>query len=129
MQKFISVVNEFPQDSGTYFLLSLLASLHQVKGMDVQSSLQMRTRYASVWATLGPDPNLGFFLELKYLEQIQFAVLQFKEYVKVVARNPDTAFKTVYTADLRSPEIKELFLKNIEANEVAIYRALLQRHI
>jgi hypothetical protein len=62
------------------------------------------------------------------VEQIEFAVLQFKQYVKVVATNPDTAFKTVYTADLRSPETKELFLQNIDAESFQTYRNLLNRH-
>jgi hypothetical protein len=127
-QKFISVTNEFPLGEGTYTLLSTLPSLDQVKGMDVQSSLQMRTRYAGVWLTLGSDPNLGFFLGLKYPEQIQFAVLQFKQYVKLLSSNPETAFRTVYLSDLRVPATKEVFLKNIEAEELAIYRALLNRH-
>jgi len=128
MQKFISVADEFPVKEGTYFLLPNLSSLHQVKGMDVQSSLQLRTRYPSIWASLGPDPNLDFFQGLKYIEQIEFAVLQFKQYVKVVATNPINAFRTVYLSDLRVPETKELFLQNIDAESFQTYRNLLNRH-
>jgi hypothetical protein len=128
MQKFISVSDDFPAPVGSYFLLPKLPSLEKVKGMDVQSTLQMRVRYASIWNTLGTDPNLNFFQRLNYKEQIQFAVLQFKQFIKLVNSNPDTAFKSVYVADLRNPETKELFLQNIEADSLESYRNILNRH-
>jgi hypothetical protein len=128
MQKFISVVDDFPVAAGTYFLLPNLSTLEKVKGVDVQSSLQLRIRYPTIWSTLGNDPNLAFFQGLKYSEQIQFAVLQFKQYIKVVEKNPDTAFRTVYTTDLRLPAAKEVFLREIEADSLETYRSLLNRH-
>lgn len=128
MQKFISVTDEFPNNEGTYFLLPNLSSLHQVRGMDVQSSLQLRVRYPTIWLTLGPDPNLEFFQGLNYREQIEFSVLQFKQYVKVVATNPMNAFRAVYLSDLRVPETKELFLRNIDAESLQAYRSVLNRH-
>jgi hypothetical protein len=129
-QKFISVTDDFPVASGSYSLLSTLPSLDQVKGMDVQSSLQLRVRYPTIWSTGGPypDPNLSFFVGLSYPDQIRFAVLQFKQYLKVLPTNPDTAFRTVFWTDLKVSTTKELFLRNIEADEVDSYRALLNRH-
>ena len=128
MQKFISVTDDFLISAGTYFSLSNLMSLDMVRGMDVQSSVQMRTRYSSIWSTLGKDPNLPFFQGLKYIEQIEFAVLQFKHYMKMVATNPNTAFQSVYLTDLRDPAKKEIFLENIEAESKESYRKLLNRH-
>lgn len=127
-QKFISVVDEFSSQPGNYFLLPNLSSLDQVKGMDVQSSLQFRVRYPRIWSTLGSDPNLDFFIGLNYPDQIRFAVLQFKQFVKILRTSPDTAFRTVFLTDLRSIATKELFLRNIEADEIEKYRALLNRH-
>lgn len=127
-QKFISVADEFPINEGTYFLLPNLPSLDQVRGVDAQSSLQLRVRYPSIWATLGSDPNLQFFQGLNYREQIEFSILQFQQYVKVVATNPDSAFRTVYLSDLRVPATKELFLQNIDADLLQTYRNLLNRH-
>jgi hypothetical protein len=127
-QKFISVVDEFPVAAGTYFLLSTLPTLANVKGMDVQSTLQMRTRYSSVWATLGTDPNLTFFQGLSYKEQIMFAVLQFKRYLRVLETSPDTAFQQVYLADLRVPATKEIFLSEIEPKSFDTYKKVLERH-
>lgn len=128
MQKFISVTDDFPVAVGTYFLLPNLSSLEKVKGMDVQSSLQLRTRYPTIWSTLGTDPNLDFFLTLHYPEQIEFAVLQFKQFMKQVSTHPDTAFRTVYTTDLRLPATKEVFLREIESESREKYRMLLNRH-
>lgn len=128
MQKFISVTNDFGNEIGTYLLLPTLTSLDKIKGVDVQTSLQLRVRYPSIWSTLGSDPNLSFFLGLKYQEQIQFAVLQFRYYITLLPSYSDTAFKTVYLTDLRNPLTQKLFLKNIEPSELESYRTLLLRH-
>lgn len=127
-QKFISVVDTFPVAQGTYFLLPNLPSMEKVRGMDVQSTLQMRVRYPTIWKTLGEDPNLAFFQSLKYLEQIDFAVLQFQQYTKLLSTSPETAFRTAYLSDLRIPATKEMFLRNIEADSIQVFRALLERH-
>ena len=127
-QKFISVADDFPAAPGTYFLLPKLTTLEKIRGMDVQSSLQMRTRYESIWATLGTDPNLRFFQGLNYKDQIIFAVLQFKRYLRVLETSPDTAFKQVYLADLRVPATKQFFLSEIEPKSFDAYKKVLDRH-
>lgn len=128
-EKFIAVSDTFETKEGAYFLLPTLTSFEKVKGMDAMSTLQMRVRYPEIWATLGQDPNLEFFLRLPFKEQIRFSILQSQQYLKVAQTNPDTAFKTVHLTDLRKATAKELFLQNIDAHLVSSYREILKRHV
>lgn len=127
-EKFISVSDEFSAPKDTYFLLPNLSSMDEVKGMDAQSTLQMRVRYPTIWATLGADPNVDFFLRLPYKQQIRFSILQSQQYIKLAQTNPETAFRTAHLTDLRDPTKKEEFLRNIDADLVETYRKILERH-
>ncbi len=128
--KFVFVDGGYPVPAGTYVSLTSLTDTPKVLGMDSQSTLQLRTYSPSLWETYIPtDPNLSFFRRLPYEKQILFAVLQHMEFMKVFQSSPKTAFRTVFSLDLRIPENKKRVLANIERESLNEYSEILSKHV